>query len=225
MSNANGTSRPHKVLLVDDHPLVRRGLAELIALQPDLIVSAQSEDTAGALAAIDNDPPDIAVTDLSLQEGSGIDLIREMKSRLPRLAVLVLSMHEESLYAERALRAGASGYIMKHEATEKVLGAIRQVLAGEVYLAPKLASTLLSRFVSTHVAPGKSPLDALSDRELEIFTLIGQGLPTRAIAEKLNLGGKTVDTHREHIKQKLGFATANELLRYAIQHSLGNGHS
>jgi DNA-binding NarL/FixJ family response regulator len=223
-SSRNGASARSKVLLVDDHPIVRRGLAELINLQPDLIVTAQSDDAAGAVAAVTADVPDIAVTDLSLQEGSGIDLIRELKTRAPQLPVLVLSMHEETLYAERALRAGASGYIMKHEATDKVLIAIRRVLSGEVYLAPKIASTLLSRFVSTRVAPGQSPLERLSDRELEIFNLIGQGLPTRQIADKLSLGGKTVDTHREHIKQKLGFATANELLRFAIQHSLGNGH-
>ena len=225
MSNGNGTSPRAKVLLVDDHPIVRRGLAQLINLQADLIVTAQADDAAGAIAAVKAEVPDIAVTDLSLQAGSGIDLIRDLKTLAPPLPVLVLSMHEETLYAERALRAGASGYIMKHEATEKVLVAIRRVLTGEVYLAPKIASTLLSRFVSTRVTPGRSPLDTLSDRELEIFNLIGQGLPTRQIAEKLSLGGKTVDTHREHIKQKLGFGTANELLRFAIQHSLGNGHS
>ena len=223
MSNVNGSSPRAKVLLVDDHPIVRRGLAELINLQPDLVVTAHADDVAGALATVKADVPDIAVTDLSLQAGSGIDLIRDLKALAPPLPVLVLSMHEETLYAERALRAGASGYIMKHEATEKVLVAIRRVLAGEVYLAPKIASTLLNRFVSTRVTLGKSPLDTLSDRELEIFNLIGQGLPTRQIAERLNVGGKTVDTHREHIKRKLGFATANELLRYAIQHSLGNG--
>jgi DNA-binding NarL/FixJ family response regulator len=223
MSETSTTATRAKVMLVDDHPIVRRGLAELINLQADLVVCGQADDAAGAMKILESDPPDVAVTDLSLQEGSGIDLIRDLKSRRPQMPILVLSMHEETLYAERALRAGASGYIMKHEATEKVLVAIRQVLGGEMYLAPKIASTLLSRFVSTRVDPGKSPLDALSDRELEIFNLIGQGLATRQIAEKLGLGTKTVDTHREHIKQKLGFATANELLRFAIQQTLGGG--
>lgn len=224
MTTPSNTPR-FSVLLIDDHPVVRKGLAELIDAQPDLRVCAQAHDRASALAAIDESVADIAVTDLSLREGSGLDLIAELKQKAPKMPVLVLSMHEEQLYAERSLRAGASGYIMKHEATENLLDAIRRVIAGEVYLAPAMSSVLLNRYVATNGQPNRSPLEVLSDRELEVFNLIGQGLPTRQIAEKLKLGTKTVDTHREHIKQKLGFGSANELLRFAIQHSLSSPSS
>jgi DNA-binding NarL/FixJ family response regulator len=206
--------------LVDDHPIVRQGLAQLINAQPDLSVVVEASAAPEALAALAAQRVDVLVVDLSLREGSGIDLVRDVSARWPATPILVLSMHEEQLYAERALRAGARGYLMKHEAPEVVIGAIRKVLAGEVHLSSAMSGRLLNRFVTTKPEPGTSLLDRLSDRELEVFQLIGRGLSTRAIAEGLFLSVKTIETHREHIKQKLGLTSASELLRYAIEHAI-----
>jgi DNA-binding NarL/FixJ family response regulator len=211
---------PATVLLIDDHPLVRKGMVDLINGESDLKVVADVGTVAEAVDAVGKHQPQIVVCDLSLRDGSGLDLIRQLHQTYPSIPILVLSMHDESLYAERVLRHGASGYIMKHEATDQVLAAIRQVLKGEMYLSPALAGQLLQRLVVTKTAPGQSPLTKLSDRELEIFQLIGRGLPSRQIAEMLFLSVKTVETHRENIKRKLGINSAGELLRFAIEQSL-----
>ncbi len=204
------------VLIVDDHPIVRQGLAQLIDQERDLHVCGQAEDAHQAMRAIRMLNPDMVVVDISLRDSSGIELIKDIKVQYPNLPVLTLSMHDEGIYAERALRAGAKGYIMKQEATENVVTAIRRVLAGEMYVSDDMAAKMVSKLVAGRAETGSSPVDRLSDRELEVFRLIGSGFGTREMAEKLHLSIKTIETYRAHIKEKLGLVDANELLRAAI---------
>ena len=207
-----------KVLLVDDHPIVRQGLGQLINEEADLAICAEAEDFNAALAALDTSNPDVAIVDISLKDRSGIELIKEIRTKKPELPILVLSMHDESLHAERVLRAGAKGYIMKQEATEQVMNAIRRVLRGEVYLSEKMASRMVNRLVAGPQNVGGSPIERLSDREFEVFQMIGHGVGPSEIAEKLGLSVKTVETHRERIKEKLNLASGSELIRYAMQY-------
>ena len=221
-SSKNTTQPPivgkAKVLLVDDHPIVRQGLGQLINEEPDLTICGEAEDFQQALAALDQVKPDVAIVDISLKDRSGIELIKEIRARKPELPILVLSMHDESLHAERVLRAGAKGYIMKQEATEQVMNAIRKVLRGEVYLSEKMSSRMVNRLVSGPQNVGGSPIERLSDREFEVFQMIGHGVGPSEIAEKLGLSVKTVETHRERIKEKLNLASGSELIRYAMQY-------
>lgn len=217
---ARGKTRsPEKrdILIVDDHPIVRQGLAQLIGQEHDLNVCGQAEDACQAMKAIRDLKPDLVVVDIALKETSGMELIKDIKVQYPGLPVLTLSMHDEAVYGERALRAGAKGYIMKQEATDKVVTAIRRVLAGEVYISDGMAAKMVGRLVGSASDRGVSPIERLSDRELEVFRLIGEGYGTREMAEKLHLSVKTIETYRAHIKDKLGFQDANELLRSAIQ--------
>jgi len=204
-----------KILLVDDHPIVRQGLTQLINQEKDFVVCGEAEDDRQALEIIESKKPDIALVDISLKRGSGIDLIKNIKARFPETLTLVLSMHDASLYAERVLRAGAKGYIMKQEANEKVVKAIRRVLEGHIYVGEKIANRLLNKFVGRRSEASESEVNQLSDRELEVFQLIGQGHATRLIAEKLYLSIKTIETYRENIKQKMSLATATELVHVA----------
>ncbi len=208
-----------KVFLVDDHPIVRQGLAQLIDNEPDLCVCGQGEDTFGSLRAIKVAKPDLCLIDVSLKDGDGIELIKELKAQLPDIPVLMLSMHDEQLYAERALRAGARGYIMKQEPPAVVLTALRKVLDGQVYVSDRMGATLLQRMVGGKSAAATLPMDRLTDRELEIFRMIGAGDSVKQIAEKLFLSTKTVEAHRAHIKEKLNLKSSAELLRFAIQNS------
>ncbi|HEX3720702.1 MAG TPA: response regulator transcription factor [Verrucomicrobiae bacterium] len=212
-----GKKNPTRIVIVDDHPLLRKGVGQLINNEKDLLVVGEAEDAAKALTAIETSKPDVALIDISLGGASGIELLKNIKARFPKLQVLVLSMHDESVYAHRALRAGASGYIMKQEATEKVLTALRKVLRGEVYLSDRLGARMLNTLVGGRSSTATSPIEALSDRELEVFSLIGQGHGTRPIAEKLHLSVKTIESHRAHIKEKLNLQTATELVHHAIQ--------
>ncbi len=212
-----------KVFVVDDHPLVRERLSELINQEPDLHVCGEAEDVQGALKAIGQSQPDIAIVDITLKDTYGMELIKELKQRHPKLPVLVLSMHDESLYGERALRSGAKGYLNKQEATKKVIPALRQILAGGIFASEKMTSTILSKVAGGSSAEGSSPIDVLTDRELEVFQLLGQGLAVRKIAEQLFVSIKTVEAHREHIKQKMKMKDSGELLRFAIQYSLKEG--
>jgi len=211
-----------KILIVDDHALVRRGLSGLIGHEPDLEVCGEAATPAEALALFDGRRPDLVVVDLSLQQGHGLDLIRQLKARDEQLRILVLSMHDESLFAERALRSGAQGYINKQEATDKVVYAIRQVLAGRVYLSGAMTERMLQRATSNEPLTPQSPSERLSDRELTVFQMIGEGVATRVIAERLKLSIKTVETYREHIKSKLGLKNSAELSRHAAQWVLEN---
>jgi DNA-binding NarL/FixJ family response regulator len=207
------------ILIVDDHPIVRQGLAELINHEEDLAVCGQAEDAHQAIKAVKELKPDMAIVDISLKETSGMELIKDVKAQFPNLPTLALSMHDESLYAERALRAGARGYIMKAEATEKVILAIRTILSGEIYISEKMASKMMQKLVGGNTEISASPVERLSDRELEVFQLIGKGFGTRQISERLCLSIKTIETYRAHIKEKLGLADAAELLQHAIQWS------
>jgi DNA-binding NarL/FixJ family response regulator len=206
-----------RVLLVDDHPIVRQGLALLIDREGDLLVCGEADGAHSAFHAIQTLRPDIVVLDISLSGPDGLDVLKEIRMKTASLPVLILSMHDESIYAERAMRAGANGYIMKQEATEKVLVAIRRILQGEVYLSDRLTNTMLQQYVRG-VSPTKmSPLVSLTDRELEVFRLIGEGHGTRQIADELHLSVKTIESYQAHIKEKLALRNARELVQHAIE--------
>jgi DNA-binding NarL/FixJ family response regulator len=209
------------VFLVDDHPIVRQGLALLINREQDLAVCGDAGDAPSALRRIAELRPDLAVVDISLNGPDGLDLLKNIRASMPGLPVLMLSMLDESLYAERALRAGASGYIMKQEATERLLVAIRRILEGEIYLSDRMANRMLHRFANGRRTGKRSPVTDLTDRELEVFRLIGEGHGTRQIAEALIVSVKTVETYQAHIKEKLSLKNARELVQHAIQWSAG----
>ena len=210
-------SQTIKVLLVDDHPLVREGLVNLISQQADLQICGEAGNEPQALELIRTIRPDVAIVDISLETGSGIELIKSTKAMFPAVTVLVLSMHDELLYAERALRAGARGYVMKREAAKKVIEAIRCVLAGQLYVSDKIAALMAEKFVEGRQPATASPIEQLSNRELEVFQLLGLGHNTRQIADHLHVGFKTVQAYCARIKQKLKLANATELLREAIR--------
>jgi DNA-binding NarL/FixJ family response regulator len=212
------------VLIVDDHPAVREALALRIDRQPDLEVCGEAADMSEALCLIAEAQPDVAVVDISLKTSNGIDLIKRIKDRHENVRVLVWSMHSESLYAERALRAGALGYINKDQATAQIIEAIRRVLAGKVYLSEAITERLLQRAVGGgRDEVTRSPLDVLADRELEVFRLIGEGVKTAEIAERLHLSVKTVETYRDRIRQKLDLSNGTKLAHYATQWRLEHG--
>jgi len=206
-----------KIFLVDDHAVVRNGLAELINQAPDLVVSGEAATAEEALEKIEAEGPDLAVVDLTLGDMGGLELLKHLKSRHPLLPVLVLSMHDESFYAERCLRAGARGYIMKNEAIDQVERAVRQILDGKVYLSQRMSARILEGMSTSRPRGSSSPIEQLTDREFEVFQLIGQGKSTRDIAEQLHLSTKTVDVHRSHIKEKLELKDATALIRHAVR--------
>ncbi|MBS3735131.1 MAG: response regulator transcription factor [Phycisphaerae bacterium] len=216
MSNARDDGGESKgVLIVDDHPIVRQGVRMLIEQQEDLHVVAEAESAAEALRALSDAPADVAVVDLTLKESSGLELIKDIRSRWPDVCILVLSMRDEAFYAERCLRAGARGYVTKEQGPTEVIEGIRSILAGKVHLSESMAAKVLSKFAGAQ-SGATSLTETLTDRELEIYQLIGSGLTTREISERLHVSPKTVDSHREHIKDKLGLDTANDLLKHAI---------
>ena len=206
-----------KILIVDDHPILRKGLAMVINQEQDLAVAGEAEDAQTALKMIDSVKPDLAIVDLSLPGIDGIELIKTMKLKHKDLPSLVVSMHDESIYAERALRAGARGYIMKQEAVEKVLVAIRRVVKGEIFVSDKITTKMLETLILSDDKKVSSPVDLLSNRELTVFRLIGQGFKTSQIASELHLSVKTVESYRSHIKDKLKLDTGTDLMKYAIQ--------
>jgi DNA-binding NarL/FixJ family response regulator len=211
-TSENGRSR---IFLVDDHPLVREGLANLINQQEDLAVCGEAGDSAGAMTGIEKSQPNVALIDISLKNESGLELVKKLEERFPLVALIVLSMHEEALYAERALRAGAKGYVMKRETTKNVLTAIRRVLAGDVYVSERVVTAMAKRMGSRKAMA--EPVERLSDRELEIFRLLGQGRTTSQIAEDLHLSLKTVQAYCARAKEKFGVNSLGELLRAAIR--------
>jgi DNA-binding NarL/FixJ family response regulator len=215
--NPRPTVARRRVFILDDHPITRYGLTQLINEQPDLMVCGEAESGAEALAALKTVQPALALVDITLPGKSGLDFIRDVQGQHPAVAVLVMSMHDENVYAERVLRAGGRGYIMKSEGGEKLLQAIRQVLEGQVYVSKKMSATILDAFAKRGSVVGEARPGALSDREFEVFQLTGQGLSTREIGRQLNLSIKTVGTHRHHIKQKLRLRTGPELLRQAVR--------
>ena len=217
-AGAKKTARKKKsrVLIVDDHPIVREGLQTLIDQEADLQVCATASDAGEALAKLDAAKTDVAVVDFSLRDEDAIALIKEMRSRGHQIPILVLSIHDEAVYAERVLRAGATGYVMKDEPTHKVVGALRHVLRGEVSVSDRIAGRLLQKMAGQAKVAAAHPVELLSDRELQVFRWIARGFGTRQIAEKLGLSIKTVETYRENIKRKLDLQSGNELVRHAI---------
>jgi len=215
-SGAQTTAR-RRILIVEDHPMMRLGMTQLINGEPDLEVCGQAGDASEALKQLPGCRCDLVVCDVSLPGRSGLELIKDLAALHPGLPVLVISMFDETLHAERALRAGARGYLMKEAGGEKMLAAIRQVLAGRVYVSERMADRILNLFSGPRTRSSSSPIEGLSDREFEVFHLIGEGRSTREIAKQLNLSVKTVDVHRGHIKGKLGLKDATALVRHAVR--------
>jgi DNA-binding NarL/FixJ family response regulator len=223
VKRTEGAEARARILIVDDHPVVRSGLRMLIDDEPDLFVCGEAGDADEAIRALDAKKPDLVIVDLSLKGSSGLELIKRIKSRETGSKMLVSSMFDESLYAERVLNAGALGYVSKQEAMEKVIEAIRCVLSGRVYLSATMSDRMLHRLTRDHQAPERSPVESLSDRELEVFEMIGRGRTTGEIATQLHLSVKTVETHREKIKAKLRLKSAAELYQYAVRWVLEHG--
>lgn len=220
---AKAKSAAKRVLIVDDHPMMRQGLAQLIDNEPDLKVCAEADNGAQALDLMVGQKLDLVLLDISLPDKNGLELIKDIRAVKPELPILIVSMHDEALYAERVLRAGARGYIMKQEGGIKLLQAIRQVLTGKIYVSEKMSARILETFSGHRPAAAASPVARLSDREFEVFQLIGQGRGTKDIAQHLNLSVKTVEVHRAKIKEKLGIATATDLVRYAVRWAEAQG--
>lgn len=214
-----------RVLIVDDHPMMRQGLAQLINSEPDLVVCGEADTASQAYEAIGRGEADLALVDISLPDKNGIELIKDIHASHPEFPVLVVSMHDESLYAERALRAGSRGYIMKQEGGKKLMEAIRQILAGRVYVSEKMSARIVELFSGRRAAESGSPVGKLSDREFQVFQLVGQGRVTREIAEQLHLSIKTVEVHRANIKTKLKLKSATDLVRYAVRWADAQGGS
>jgi DNA-binding NarL/FixJ family response regulator len=221
MNQSVSPARKNRVFVVDDHPIVRQGLALMINRESDLTVCGEAETAQAAVHAIPTIKPDILIVDISLNGPDGLDLLKDVRARYPDLPVLILSMHDESIYAERALRAGAQGYIMKQEATEKVLVALRRILNREIYVSERIANRMLQRYIGSRDPARPSSIADLTDRELEVFRLIGEGHSTRRIAEELHISVKTVESYQAHIKEKLSLRSARELVQHAIQWSVG----
>ena len=214
---ASAPAPVRSILIVDDHPVVRQGVRHVIEQEPDLRIVAEAESASEALNALQQHKLDLAIVDISLKGTDGLELTKWIRAQDEKLPVLIMSMHDESLYAERVLRAGAHGYIMKAEVADKIVIAVRRVLRGEIYLSDKVGQNILHEVSGRSTAMDESPIKQLSDRELEVFRLIGQGHGTREIATMLHLSIKTIETYRAHIKDKLGLASATQLVRYAAQ--------
>ena len=204
------------VFVVDDHPVVRDGYARLITMQPDLELAGETGDAAQALQMIEKTRPDLVLLDLSLKSGNGLEICKQISTKFPDTKVLVVSMHDETLYAERVLRAGADGYVNKAEATRKLIDAVREVLGGKYYLSPRMRERMLTRAIGVDGFEDHSPIDRLSDRELEVFEQIGSGMTTREIAANLKLSPKTIESYRENLKAKLNLSNSTELTRHAV---------
>ena len=205
-----------RIFIVDDHPMMRDGLRALISGESDLEVCGEADDALPALEQIEKLKPDLTIVDITLRSTSGLELVKDLRIRAPGVPALVISMHDESLYAERVLRAGGRGYVMKQEGGKKLMEAIRQVLAGGTYVSPRISAKILDTF-SGRATEGASPVERLTDREFEVFQLIGQGLSTKGIADKLRVNAKTVEVHRVNMKRKLIVGTAPELIRLAVR--------
>jgi len=214
---AKNKSSPKRLLIVDDHPMMRHGLAQLIDNEGDLKVAAEADTAGQAITLVGRQKFELALVDISLPDKNGLELIKDLRTLQPALPLLVVSMHDEMIYAERVLRAGARGYIMKQEGGQKFLQAIRHVLAGQVYVSEKMSARILETLSGGPPQSPGSPVRRLSDREFEVFQLIGQGVGTAEIATRLHLSVKTVEVHRANIKQKLNLTTATELVRYAVR--------
>lgn len=215
--NPAAAQKKQRLLIVDDHPMMREGLAQLINHEADLVVCGEAGSANEALDLVEKLKPELVLVDISLPDKGGLELIKDLQALHPALLMLVISMHDESLHAERVLRAGARGYIMKQEGGGKIMEAIRQVLAGQIYVSHKMSARILETFSGRRAKASRSPIESLTDREFEVFRHIGQGIGTREIARRLSLSVKTVEVHRANIKQKLGLKGATELVRHAVR--------
>jgi DNA-binding NarL/FixJ family response regulator len=213
---ANGKRKARRVLIVDDHPIVRQGLCRIMESEEDLTVCGEAETARDARTAIKELNPDVVIADLSLKQGDGIELVRDIRAHYPQLPILVLSMHDETIYAERMLSAGANGYIMKQAASEQFLISLRRVLDGGIYVSEAVGNNMIEKFASGGAAISANPIDRLSNRELQIVHMIGKGMSTRETAHSLNLSIKTVESHRQRIKRKLNLTTGTQLVQYAV---------
>jgi DNA-binding NarL/FixJ family response regulator len=223
MSKKSAAPKQKRIFVVDDHPMMRQGLAQLVGVEPDLAICGEADNAESALGAITSLKPDLVLADISLPGKNGLELIKDFQALQPGLPVLVISMHDESLYAERVLRAGGRGYIMKQEGGKKLMQAIRQVLEGKIYVSEKMSADILEMFSGRRAGAESSPMEKLTDREFEVFQLIGDGKGAREIAEKLHLSIKTVDVHRANIKSKLKLQSASELIRFAVRWTESQG--
>lgn len=214
-----------RILIVDDHPIMRQGLTALINNEPDLVVCAEAETAAEAMRGVQADPPDVVLLDLTLPDKNGLELIKDMLALAPALPIIVVSMHDEAIYAERVLKAGGRGYVMKQEGGKRLIEAIRRVLAGNIAVSDKMAGRILELFSGRRSQAASSPVQSLTDREFEIFQLIGQGRKTSDIARHLHLSVKTVEVHRLHIKAKLNLPDATSLIREAVRWVEGHAGS
>jgi DNA-binding NarL/FixJ family response regulator len=215
MKRAKATRK--KILIVDDHPMMRQGLVQLIENEPDLLVCGEAENAAEALEAVTRFKPDLVLADITLPQKNGLELIKDIIAMEPDLKILVISMHDEAFYAHRVLRAGGRGYIMKQAGGKKIMEAIRQVLAGRIHVSERMSENILQLFSGHQVGAPETPVSRLTDREFEVFQLVGRGLSTKEIAGHLHLSSKTVEVHRLNIKAKLNLKTAADLIRYAVQ--------
>lgn len=216
-AKAGAASTKKRILIVDDHPFMRSGLAQLIDKQPDLQVCGEAGNPTEAARELERAKPDLVLTDMTMPGRSGLEFIKDLVAQHPSLLILVVSMHDELIYAERALRAGARGYMMKEAGGENLLTAIRRILSGEIYVSPRMSSRILENVSGRKPRGSESPIEKLTDREFEVFRLIGQGKNTRDIAAQLNLSPKTVDVHRSHIREKLQLSDATALVRHAVR--------
>jgi DNA-binding NarL/FixJ family response regulator len=212
----NGTRRVRRVLIVDDHPIVRQGLRRIMENEEDLVVCGEAETVRDARTAIKELNPDVMIVDISLKQGDGIELVRDVRAHYPQLPILVLSMHDETIYAERMLSAGANGYIMKQAASEQFLVSLRRVLDGGIYVSEAVGNNMIQKFAAGRSYVSANPIDRLSNRELQVLHMIGKGKSTRETAESLNLSIKTVESHRQRIKRKLNLHTGTQLVQYAV---------
>ncbi|WP_438483426.1 response regulator [Oleiharenicola lentus] len=206
-----------KVLLVDDHPITRQGIKALVEQLPNVEICGEADSAPKAMELVSKLEPDLTIVDITLKSTNGIELTKNLRVQAPKMQILIVSMHDENIYAERALRAGAMGYLMKQEASENIITAIKRIQGGDIYLSDRIKEKMLHRLVNHRNEEVVSPIETLSDREMEVFQLIGNGYGTRQIATKLNLSVKTIDSYREHLKEKLNLPTGSELVRYSIQ--------
>lgn len=206
-----------RIYIVDDHPLVRQGLSQIVENEEDMEVCGEAENSAGAMRGVGDATPDAIIVDISLQGNNGLELIKNLKAIHEDIPILVFSMHDETIYAQRALRAGAKGYVMKKEPSTKIVDAIRKIIKGEIFVSPSVADQVLHQIVNGGNNVAASPVDRLTDRELEVVQLIGRGLSSREIAESLHLSVKTIESHRAHVKEKLNLRNATELVQFSVQ--------
>ena len=207
----------NRVVIVDDHPIVRRGIVQMVNEEPDFEVCGEAEDAHEALLVLERTDPNVVIVDITLKKSSGLELVKDIKNQYPSLPIMILSMHDEAVYAERAIRTGAMGYVMKQEKPKRILEGLRKILTGQIFVSDRISTMMWQTALGRRKRPKDSPIEILTDREVEVFQLIGQGMSTREIAEALNLSNKTIETHRSNIMKKLQVKVSTGLVKFAVQ--------